>query len=72
MARASCPICKRPLTGAAERGEPGSPFPFCSVRCKLADLGAWLNESYRIPGERLEDLDAEVLAKLTPQRGGDA
>ena len=23
--------------------------PFCSQRCKLADLGRWLNEDYRIP-----------------------
>jgi hypothetical protein len=23
--------------------------PFCSERCKLADLGRWLNEDYRIP-----------------------
>ncbi|GAB4211061.1 MAG: hypothetical protein OHK0013_32410 [Sandaracinaceae bacterium] len=72
MARACCPICKQPLTGAAERGEPGSPFPFCSTRCKLVDLGAWLNESYRIAGERLEDLGDEVIAKLSPGSGGDA
>ena len=24
--------------------------PFCSERCKLADLGRWLSEDYRIPG----------------------
>jgi uncharacterized protein len=23
--------------------------PFCSERCKLADLGRWLSESYRVP-----------------------
>lgn len=23
--------------------------PFCSERCKLLDLGAWAEESYRIP-----------------------
>jgi endogenous inhibitor of DNA gyrase (YacG/DUF329 family) len=23
--------------------------PFCSERCKLADLGRWLAESYRAP-----------------------
>jgi endogenous inhibitor of DNA gyrase (YacG/DUF329 family) len=22
--------------------------PFCSERCKLMDLGAWANESYRV------------------------
>jgi endogenous inhibitor of DNA gyrase (YacG/DUF329 family) len=23
--------------------------PFCSERCKLADLGTWLHEEYRVP-----------------------
>jgi endogenous inhibitor of DNA gyrase (YacG/DUF329 family) len=25
--------------------------PFCSERCKMLDLGSWLDESNRIPGE---------------------
>ena len=30
----------------------GNPFrPFCSERCKLIDLGAWLEEKHAIPGE---------------------
>ncbi len=24
-------------------------FPFCSQRCRLLDLGAWLEGDYRIP-----------------------
>ena len=29
-----------------------SPFrPFCSERCRLIDLGAWSQESYKIPVE---------------------
>jgi endogenous inhibitor of DNA gyrase (YacG/DUF329 family) len=24
--------------------------PFCSERCKMADLGRWLSGDYRIPG----------------------
>jgi len=40
-----CPQC---------RGEslwsPENPWrPFCSERCKQIDLGAWADESYRIP-----------------------
>ena len=39
-----CPICKKPT-----RFE-GNPFrPFCSERCKLLDLGNWLEGRYRIP-----------------------
>ena len=25
--------------------------PFCSERCRLIDLGGWVDESRRIPGE---------------------
>lgn len=49
-------------------------YPFCSERCKNADLGAWFREEYRIPVgtpdkdseeadiQRLEDqeIDADV------------
>jgi endogenous inhibitor of DNA gyrase (YacG/DUF329 family) len=30
--------------------------PFCSERCRLADLGSWLDASYRIPVDD-DDLD---------------
>jgi hypothetical protein len=26
-------------------------FPFCSERCKMVDLGAWLDEAHRIHGD---------------------
>jgi uncharacterized protein len=42
-----CPICDRP---AALRPE-NPAFPFCSKRCKLVDLGKWLNEDYRVPDD---------------------
>jgi len=41
---AKCPMCAKP---ALRRYR-----PFCSKRCADLDLGAWLNESYRIPAER--------------------
>lgn len=42
-----CPTCGRPLEWS-ER----SPFrPFCSERCRLIDLGAWLSEERGIAGE---------------------
>lgn len=38
-----CPICKTESDFFAE------PLgPFCSSRCKMIDLGQWLNEEYRI------------------------
>jgi endogenous inhibitor of DNA gyrase (YacG/DUF329 family) len=42
----ACPICRRP---AAERTAEASPWPFCSQRCRLIDLGKWLGEEYRMP-----------------------
>ena len=40
-----CPHC-----GAESEWNPKNPWrPFCSERCKLIDLGAWANESYRVP-----------------------
>ncbi len=51
--RIVCPICKTVLENAPEDFDPR---PFCSPRCKLVDLGNWLNDSYRIPtAERPED-----------------
>jgi endogenous inhibitor of DNA gyrase (YacG/DUF329 family) len=34
------------------RQRPVSPDwrPFCSERCKMADLGRWLRGDYRVPG----------------------
>ncbi len=43
----TCPTCRKP---AAERPD-NQAFPFCSERCRLVDLGRWLNEEYRIPAE---------------------
>ena len=37
-----CPICKKPVN----LGD--TDFPFCSQRCRTADLGAWSAEEYRI------------------------
>jgi endogenous inhibitor of DNA gyrase (YacG/DUF329 family) len=29
--------------------------PFCSERCKMADLGRWLTGGYSVPGEPADD-----------------
>ena len=33
----------------------GAPLPFCSERCRAADLGNWLNGNYRITTNASED-----------------
>ena len=47
----NCPQC-----GAAVEWVEASRFrPFCSARCKGADLGAWASGNYVIPVVSLED-----------------
>ena len=51
-----CPVC-----GKTSPFTPENPFrPFCSQRCKLIDLGAWLEEKHAIPGEPAEIPDADT------------
>jgi len=55
-----CPTCKRTFD-TAEDGPPAQrrPLPFCSARCRMADLGNWLDGNYRIPtATDDQDLDA--------------
>jgi endogenous inhibitor of DNA gyrase (YacG/DUF329 family) len=71
QARHDCPICGR--EAPARGGHPGNPaFPFCSPACKLADLGRWLDGSYRIPGPPLESMsDLEDDAPRRPDGDGE-
>lgn len=42
-----CPTCKRRVEWSPESAY----RPFCSDRCRLIDLGAWLTEQHKIPDE---------------------
>ncbi|RKY22717.1 MAG: DNA gyrase inhibitor YacG [Planctomycetota bacterium] len=47
-----CPICHKTVKAPSrEHPEDARFFPFCSRRCKLIDLGAWLDADYRIISE---------------------
>jgi uncharacterized protein len=50
-----CPLCSKVL----QAPEDHAPRPFCSARCKLADLNNWLNERYRILAEQQSDDDRD-------------
>ncbi len=43
----NCPICKRPVSSPDPKVR--GAYPFCSERCKLIDLGRWLDGKYQIP-----------------------
>ena len=40
-----CPLCEKAVVVSTPRP---TWFPFCSIRCQMADLGKWLDEDYRI------------------------
>ncbi len=40
-----CPYCKSEV-----QEKQAGIWPFCSERCKMSDLGAWMREDYRIAG----------------------
>jgi endogenous inhibitor of DNA gyrase (YacG/DUF329 family) len=48
--RLLCPTCRQPTfwIGNPQR-------PFCSVTCRLIDLGVWLDEGHVVPGEAHDD-----------------
>ena len=53
-----CPTCKKEIAYRTD-----NPFrPFCSKRCRLIDLGAWLEEGYSIPaaGEIEMNYDSDL------------
>ena len=45
----ACPICGNAVKPASRD------LPFCSKRCRLADLGRWMDERYRISREMSSD-----------------
>jgi endogenous inhibitor of DNA gyrase (YacG/DUF329 family) len=60
-----CPTCQRPVdwTPAAKWR------PFCSERCRLIDLGAWMSERHAIPGEELTGEPGDASALGAPPDG---
>ena len=56
MLPTNCPICKKPVKDATTN----QTYPFCSDRCKLIDLGRWLDGKYFPPSTReLTEVEAD-------------
>lgn len=52
-----CPSCRKSFNVAAKEEAPFRPF--CSSRCKLVDLGRWLDGTYAVSDPiTAADLDA--------------
>ena len=55
-----CPVCGKPVEISSLKSyEKSDLLPFCSGRCKLIDLGAWLDAEYKISSQ------------LPPRQAGD-
>lgn len=48
-----CPTCNKILPV-----EKTPAWPFCSNRCRMVDLGKWMNEDYRVAAES-KQIDSE-------------
>lgn len=58
MPKLECRYCKKEFIYQSIKDFPT--FPFCSEKCKLIDLGLWLEEQHKIE---------ETLNSSTEQRG---
>lgn len=60
MHKTKCPGCKT----TTYLGGNNKFAPFCSERCKNLDLGAWAEEKYSIPDEKLsleENINSAII-----------
>ena len=53
-----------------DAGQPMGAFPFCSDRCRLIDLGNWLDGKYQIPVAEEEDDGASAEPPVLPTDDG--
>ena len=53
MKKVKCPTCEKLVEWSPENRW----RPFCCERCQLIDLGAWADESHRIPEATPQDFN---------------
>lgn len=59
----ACPVCNTTISL-----ETTPTAPFCSDRCRLIDLGRWLEESYSVPAPvAADDDEQEGLTDVPPK-----
>jgi len=57
-----CPYCGKPMT-IVQKSLDNPFFPFCSKRCKMADLDKWFSGEHAI-SQGIEELDDQQIAEL--------
>ncbi len=58
-----CPNCKKKFDYYTSEFR-----PFCNERCRLIDLGQWLNESYSVPVQKLSEEEQRTLEELNEEK----
>ncbi|QDV22721.1 DNA gyrase inhibitor YacG [Aureliella helgolandensis] len=61
--RPRCPTCQM----LVETDNAPKFLPFCSDRCRLIDLGRWLNEEHAVTCDENDESEAEVEPTRTPK-----
>ena len=59
-----CPICRQPTDS-----ENSPEFPFCSARCREADLGNWATEKYKVSVPMMDESELEETEANESTRG---
>lgn len=62
----NCPQCRKKFEYYSSEFR-----PFCSERCRLIDLGQWLEESYTVPVEKLTEDEYLTLEQLIDEKNKD-
>lgn len=63
----TCPSCKKKFEYYSSEFR-----PFCSERCRLIDLGQWLNESYTVPATKLTPEEVDQLEQIINEKNEDS
>jgi len=59
----ACPNCKKKFDYYSSEFR-----PFCCEKCRLIDLGQWLNESYTVPVHNLTLEEADKLEQVLHEK----
>ena len=58
--RGRCPTCRWEVVCVPGDADAAALFPFCSERCRMADLDKWFEEEYRVERSATEaDIEQE-------------
>jgi endogenous inhibitor of DNA gyrase (YacG/DUF329 family) len=70
MIRGRCPTCSKAYEISALADLPA--FPFCTERCRLIDLGRWIDEKHAIPARESDEREADEGASGHEESPGEA